>query len=89
MICNPKNFGQRAGKCCALFPRVAQGIWIVPGRISIAVSGGELENEALKGECWVAMTLLLWLSLPLIPIDTEKPGWSLASVVPFCATEFN
>lgn len=33
------------------------------------------------------MTLLLWLSLPLIPIDIEKPGWSLASVVPFCATE--
>lgn len=45
MTRNPKNFGQRAGKCCALFPRVAQGIlWIVPGRISIAVSGGELEN---------------------------------------------
>ncbi|NXM64205.1 CUX1 protein, partial [Illadopsis cleaveri] len=40
MTRNPKNFGQRAGKCCALFPRVAQGIlWIVPGRISIAVSG--------------------------------------------------
>lgn len=60
MTRDPKNFGQRAGKCCALFPRVAQGIlWIVPGRISIAVSGGELENRALKGECWVAMTLLL------------------------------
>lgn len=47
MIHNSKNFGQRAGKSCALFSRAAEGFLIVPRRISIAFSGGELEELKL------------------------------------------